>query len=222
MKKNSDALDEGEKAYYFIDESSGAELENFFPGISSLSSEELGDRENVPKKYPVTESRIIAAIEDEEIRDFKEANYCDIKKAGSFIDEVLYDRDNGRDLLEREIRNWLTEAYRSINQVRDRIEEFDPDSTHIIYTDKAKELLGNYLDEIEEEIEAIGEELHINVEKEFENREKRAFDPYTELDPSGAENNLEIDEDDSLDVKADEFPEPGGVSDSQGVEASAD
>ena len=179
-----DLAEEGELEYYFAGGSlPDFEVYHFLPGVSSLPEEELYGDEEVPKTYDVFGCKFASAFEDEEIREFKHANYRDIRHAGAYLDEVLFDLDNGQDMLEPDIRNRLTEAYQGIMNTRQRVKEFDPEKTNLIYTDESKQGFLDYLDSLAGKIKVAGWRERINVEREYENREENLFNAYTALEP---------------------------------------
>lgn len=179
-----DLAEEGELEYYFAGNSlPDAEVNHFLPGAGSVPDGELYGDEEVPKAYDVCESKFASAFESEEIREFKQANYRDIRDAGAYLDEVLFDLDNVQEMQGSDIRNRLTEAYQSIMNTRERVEEFESDTTSLIYTDESKQEFLDYLDSLAGKIKVAGWRERINVEREHENRMENLFDAYTALEP---------------------------------------
>lgn len=202
----SDLAVEGELEYYFADDSLPVvEVDHFLPGASSLPDGELYGDEKVPKAYDVRESKFASVFENKEVREFKQENYRDIRDAGAYLDEVLFDIDNSQEMLESDIRNRLTEAYQSIMDAKKRVARFETDRTSFIYTDESKQEFMNYLDSMADKIKVAGWRQRINVEREVENRMETPFDAYTALEP----------------VK-DSPVEPGDLSDTGKVEGKAD
>lgn len=184
VEESPDLVDEGEVEFYFADESMpDVEVNHFLPGADSIPDEELHGDEDVPKAYDVPDSMFASAFEDEEIREFKHANYRDIRHAGAYLDEVLFDLDNDQEMLEPDIRNRLTEAYQSIMNAKQRVEEFEPENTNLIYTDESKQEFKKYLDSLAGKIKVAGWRERINVEREHEKRNTNSFDAYTALEP---------------------------------------
>lgn len=184
VEQSPDLVDEGEVEFYFADESMpDVEVNHFLPSADSIPDEELHGDEDVPKAYHVPDSMFASALEDEEIREFKHANYRDIRHAGAYLDEVLFDLDNSQEMLEPDIRNRLTEAYQSIMNAKQRVEEFEPENTNLIYTDESKQEFKKYLDSLAGKIKVAGWRERINVEREHENRQSNSFDAYTALEP---------------------------------------
>jgi len=179
-----DLAGEGELEYYFADSfMPDAEVNHFLPGASSLPEEELYGDEEVPKAYDVFESKFASAFESEEIREFKQANYRDIRDAGAYLDEVLFDLDNVQEMQGSDIRNRLTEAYQSIMNAKERVAEFETDTTSLIYTDESKQEFMNYLDSMADKIKVAGWREWIDVEREHENRDGNSYDAFTALEP---------------------------------------
>lgn len=206
-RRLEDLPDEGEEEYYFVfDSVLDSEISHFLPSVDDLPEEELVGNEEVPKHYHLNESTVASAFETEEIKQFKLANYRDIQDAGNYLDKVLFDIDNDQEMLEPDIRNRLTEAYRSIKQVKQRVENFKSESTSIIYADQSKEVFLDYLNSLQRKVEIAGWETGVNVEREYENKDQGSFDAYTALQP--AQNNPGL--------------ETGNISDSLETDTSAD
>lgn len=186
-----DLADEGEKEFYFVvDFVPDSEVVHFLPDVEDLPDEELTDSDEVPKEYGVSGSDIVSALESDEIRSFRLANYRDIREAGAYLDEVLFDIDNDQDMNVDDIRNRLTEAYRSINQAKERVSNFEPDATSIIYSDETRELFLDYLETLENKIICAG----VTVEMEYENMDEGSFDAYTALEPHEVRSSISADE----------------------------
>lgn len=184
VEQSSNHVHEGEMNYYFADESMpDVEVSHFLPGAGSIPDEEIHGDENVPKAYDVSDSMFTSALEDEEIREFKHSNYRNIRHAGKYLDGVLFDIDNDQEMLEPDIRNRLTEAFQSIMNVKQRVEEFEPEDTSLIYSDESKQEFKKYLDSLANKIKVAGWRERINVEREHENRQSNSFDAYTALEP---------------------------------------
>lgn|GEM_PF-2523059 len=186
-----DLADEGEKEFYFVvNFVPDSEVVHFLPDVEDLPDEELTDSDEVPKEYGVSGSDIVSALESDEIRSFRLANYRDIREAGAYLDEVLFDIDNDQDMNVDDIRNRLTEAYRSINQAKERVSNFEPDATSIIYSDETRELFLDYLETLENKIICAG----VTVEMEYENMDEGSFDAYTALEPHEVRSSISADE----------------------------
>lgn len=190
-----DLADEGEEEFYFVvDSVPDSEIIHFLPDVEDLPDEELQDSDEVPKEYGVSGSNVVSALESDEIRSFRLANYRDIRDAGAYLDKVLFDIDNDQDMDAHDIRNRLTEAYRSINQAKERVDNFEPDATSIIYSDDTRELFLDYLETLEKKIMYAGWETGVNVSREYENMEEGSFDAYTALEPHEIRTSISADE----------------------------
>lgn len=199
--------DKGEQELYFVSDSiSDSEISHFFPGTDYLHVTELAGDEEVPKEYGVDDSRVASAFETEEVKQFKLANYRNIRNAGAYLDEVLFDIDNDQDMLEPDIRNRLTEAYANINRAKRRVRDFEPESTSLIYTSETKELFIDYLETLQDKVRFAGWETGVNVEREYENRESDSINVYRALEPKKNDSSMRI----------------GTVSGSSETKASAD
>lgn len=159
----------------------GVEANYFLPGPDSIPDDELRCDEEVPKKYGIPDSIVASAIVDEDIRDFRLENYRDIRDAGSLVDKVLYDEDNGQDMIQPGIRNRLTDAYEMIIDTKERVEAFETDAATLIYSEQNKEAFQQYLDDMLEVVRQTGWRNDINVEREFERSD--GFDVHSALEP---------------------------------------
>ena len=164
MGKESKHIQRHENIEYWFPTDSNPELDHFLPSKDSIPIQKLEGNEKVPKEYSITQSPTSAAFEDQEIKEFKQKNFENIRYVGQQLDEIQYDQDNNEEMQRPEIKNRIFTAYQELDNIRDRTKNFNPDPTSIIYTDESKKVFLEYVDEIEERLEDLGRQYNIDLD----------------------------------------------------------
>lgn len=168
MGEEFEYLKRGENLEYWFPIDSNPELNHFLPDYESLPEGVVEGDEKVPKEYTISQSIISSAIEDQEIQEFKQENFENVRCVGQHLDEIKYDLDNNEEMQRSEIENRLILAYQEIEDTKERTDSFSPDNTKITYTEETKELFLDYLKEIEQRIKSLSKQNNIDLEENSE------------------------------------------------------